>query len=287
MNKYQKKYIALKKQYEESDGNPDNIIALYALKEQLEQTEDRQAKEVLVYVYDFLNYKKSAFEMFSIIGDFSDIKVKKRLAKMKTYADNWGNSFAIPKPKTSYDIIKEKERLKNLGIPEFKYHPNPLSTGAFEQCKEGVICDCCGKATNIYYKAPFYAVDDIDYLCPNCIASGDAAKKFDGTFQDDYSVDDGVEDIDKLDELIHRTPGYCGWQQEYWRVHCGDYCAFIGYVGATELKALGVMEEVLDDSLWDEEQKELIRNSVNGGSFQCYLFQCLHCGKHMLWVDVD
>ncbi len=287
MNKYQKEYIELKKQYEESDGNPDNIIALYALKEQLEQTEDRQAKEVLVYVYDFLNYKKSAFEMFSIIGDFSDIKVKKRLAKMKTYADNWGNSFAIPKPKTSDDITKEKERMKNLGIPEFKYHPNPLATGAFEQCKEGVICDCCGKTTNIYYEAPFYTVDDIDYLCPNCIASGDAAKKFDGTFQDDYSVDDGVEDIDKLDELIHRTPGYCGWQQEYWRAHCGDYCAFIGYVGAAELKALGVMEEVLDDSLWDEEQKELIRNSVNGGSFQCYLFQCLHCGKHMLWMDVD
>ena len=30
----------------------------------------------------------------------------------------------------------------------------------------------------------------------------------------------GVDDPEKLDELIHRTPGYSGWQQEYWRAHC-------------------------------------------------------------------
>ncbi len=114
-----------------------------------------------------------------------------------------------------------------------------------------MICDCCGKITNIYYNTPFFSVDNIDYLCPVCIANGNAAKKFNGTFQDDYSVDEGVEDMNKLDELIHRTPGYCGWQQEYWRAHCGDYCAFLGYVGAAELKSLGVMEEVLADPMWE------------------------------------
>ncbi len=29
--------------------------------------------------------------------------------------------------------------------------------------------------------------------------------------------------------------------------------------------------------MWNEEQKEMIRESVNGGHLQCYLFQCLHC----------
>jgi uncharacterized protein CbrC (UPF0167 family) len=109
----------------------------------------------------------------------------------------------------------------------------------------------------------------------------------DGSFQDDFSVDDGVDDPEKLDELIHRTPGYSGWQQEYWRAHCGDYCAFLGYVGARELRALGVLEEVLDDPMWDDEQKGMIRESVNGGHLQCYLFQCLHCGKHLVWMDFD
>lgn len=287
MNEYQSLYIELKNQFEKSDGAPDSVTALYALKEELEQSEDEQAKEVLVHVYDLLNYKKSAYELLSHMGERSDIKIKKRLAKMKGYAENWQNNFAIPKPKTEEDIRREKENLAALGIPPFRYHPNPLATGAFDESEEGMICDCCGKTTHICYQAPFYSVENVNCLCPVCISNGNAAKKFDGAFQDDYSVDGGVEDMDRLDELIHRTPGYCGWQQEYWRAHCGDYCAYLGRVGAVELKALGIMDEVLDDPLWNDEQKELIRNSVNGGSFQCYLFQCLHCGKHMLWTDVD
>ena len=122
---------------------------------------------------------------------------------------------------------------------------------------------------------------DINYHKPDMVFP------YDGSFQDDFSLDDGVDDPEKLDELLHRTPGYCGWQQEYWRAHCGDYCAYLGPVGARELRALGVLEDVLDDSMWDEEQKEMIRDSVNGGHLQCYLFQCLHCGKHLVWMDFD
>ena len=144
-----------------------------------------------------------------------------------------------PRPKTPEEKQKEKERQAQLGLPAFRYHPNPLETGAFEESADGVVCDCCGKTTHIFYTAPFYAVEDIAYLCPECIANGEAARKYDGSFQDDFSVDDGVDDPEKLDELIHRTPGYSGWQQEYWRAHCGDYCAFLGYVGARELRALG------------------------------------------------
>ena len=48
-----------------------------------------------------------------------------------------------------------------------------------------------------------------------------------------------------------------------------------------------VLEDVLEDPMRDEEQKERIRESVNGGHLQCYLFQCLHCGKHLLWMDFD
>ena len=253
MTEYQKTYIELKKQFVATNEGPDSVRALYTFKEELEQSEDQQAKEVLVDVYDLLDFKKDAYELLCQIGNRSDKKTLKRLGTLKDYAENWGNHYALPKPKTPEEKQKEKERQAQLGLPAFRYHPNPLETGAFEESADGVVCNCCGKATHIFYTNPFFSVNDPE----------------------------------KLDELIHRTPGYSGWQQEYWRAHCGDYCAFLGYVGARELRALGVLGDVLDDPMWDEDQKEMIRESVNGGHLQCYLFQCLHCGKHLVWMDFD
>ena len=287
MNEFQKLYIERKKQFKQSGGDKESVVALYNLKKYLETIDSIDAKEVLVNVYDLLNYKKDAYDLLVNISDSHDIKIKKRLAKMKFYAENWKNEFAIPKPKSNEELKIENEKLKKLGIPTFKYHPNPLITRAFEESKEGVVCDCCKKLTHIYYRAPFYSIKNVDFLCPTCISNGDAAKKFNGSFQDNFSIEEGVEDLDRIDELIHRTPGYCGWQQKYWRVHCNDFCAYLGYVGALELKALGILEEVLEDPIWDEEQKEMIQNSINGGHIQCYLFQCIHCGKHLVWMDFD
>jgi len=65
-----------------------------------------------------------------------------------------------------------------------------------------------------------------------------------------------------------------GWQQEYWIAHCDDYCAFVGYVGWKELVEMGI----------DNEMKECMYNE---GSMQGYLFKCLHCGEHFLYVDCD
>ncbi|EFC7612994.1 hypothetical protein CSE53_003500, partial [Escherichia albertii] len=43
-------------------------------------------------------------------------------------------------------------------LPIFKYHPQPLETGAFKQDKT-VECDCCEQETSVYYSSPFYCVD--------------------------------------------------------------------------------------------------------------------------------
>ncbi|SPT70510.1 CbrC family protein [Anaerobiospirillum thomasii] len=287
MNEFIRQYIELKKQFKETKGSTDTVIALYAFKEKLEQSTDKEAREVLVDVYDLLDFKKNAYELLCQIGNRSDKKTLKRLGTLKDYAQRWGNHYALPKPKTPKEKLDERQRLAELDLPAFKYHPNPLETGAFEQSADGVVCNCCCKITHIFYTVPFYAVEDIDYLCPLCIASGKAADKYKGSFQDDCFVDDGVEDPARLDELIHKTPGYCGWQQEYWRAHCGDYCAYLGCVGARELRALGVLDEVLDDPLWNDEQKAMIEQSVKGGHLQCYLFECLHCKKHLVYMDCD
>ena len=284
-NKYQAQYIAIKKQFEESHGGPDSVLDFYRFKEEPEQAVQPQAQRVLVDVYALLGFKKDAYELLSKIGDCSDRKLQKQLAVLREDAQSRGNQFVLPKPKQGQDLAREREKLK--GLPHFRYHPNPLETGAFEETEEPVLCDCCQNPTRVYYESPFYSIEDVDYLCPACIASGAAAQKYHGEFQDECSLEEGVEDTARLDELIHRTPGYQGWQQEYWRAHCGDYCAFVGYVGARELRALGVMEEVLDDPVWTKEQGELIEQLVNGGGAQGYLFQCLHCGKHRLWIDFN
>lgn len=172
-------------------------------------------------------------------------------------------------------------------LPHFKYHPDPLYTGSFAALQEPVLCQCCQQPTKIVYKGPFYTVGNEKIFCAACIASGDAARKFDGAFQDAYSTDP-VSDPAKLDELIHRTPGYCGWQQEYWPAHCDDYCAYIGPVGAEELQRQGLWAEVLETGNWDEQTIDMLQSCLQPtGSIQGYLFRCLHCGKHRLCFDVD
>lgn len=172
-----------------------------------------------------------------------------------------------------------------MALPVFKYHPDPFKTEIFRRLEEPAVCPCCEKKTSVIYEGPFYSVEDVSGLCPDCIASGAAAEKFDGEFQDSESVDE-VIDPDKLEELTCRTPGYCGWQQEYWRAHCGDFCAFLGYVGYEDLKKAGLVEEVLEDPNLEDWIRENLE-SLGSGSLQGYLFRCLHCGKHLLHVDCD
>lgn len=168
---------------------------------------------------------------------------------------------------------------------KFKYHPYPIETGAFKNDRT-VICDCCKKETEVYYTNPIYSEKDVNYLCPHCIESGDAAKKLDVSFQDDMSADP-VSDPEKTEELIHRTPGYCGWQQEYWLACCDDYCAFLGYYTWQDLEKLGISEEIKetyrDDACMLDfpDAKEYLQNNEG------YLFKCLHCGKHYIYFDFD
>lgn len=287
MNNYQQKYIELKKEYERFGKDAERVQALYEYKDFLEAQATPEAGWVLVDVCETLELYKTAYETLRPLVKHTDKKALKRLGKLQGLQGQ-GDHFALRRPEGG----KEREQQAALlaKLPFFKYHPNPLETEAFLQADSPVVCDCCGNPTRIYYEGPFYAVEDIHFLCPECISNGKASLKYDGEFQDTGSLDSGVDSPDKLDELIHRTPGYHGWQQEHWRMHCGDYCAFVGYVGYRELKQMGIVDEILQDSVWDmwgAKPEEVLKDLVNGGSVQGYLFQCLHCGKYLLWADCD
>lgn len=285
MKSYLERYIEISNKFRKNRKNRDSIFELYELKEELEQFKDRQAKELLVHIYDLLEFYKDAYELLLQIGDASDKKILMRLGTLKLAAEKYGNHFAIPKP----TLAKNTDKVI-ASLPTFRYHPDPIKTGAFTVSKVGEKCDCCGKMTNLVYTMPFYSVEDVNCLCPSCIASGKAAERFDGSFQDEMSIDEGVDDPERLEELIYRTPGYNSWQQERWRTHCGDFCAFVGYVGKKEIEEMGILEEILDDDIWFEisdEPRKLVNIMEKDGAIQGNLFQCLHCGRYLIWVDFD
>jgi uncharacterized protein len=181
--------------------------------------------------------------------------------------------------------------LANLSIqenlPTFRYHPNPVANGVIKQ--ESTRCPVCGENRPYVYVGPFYSEEDVNGICPWCIADGSAAAKYDGMFQDPAGCE-AVSDTGRLLELTTRTPGFFGWQQEDWLSHCDDFCAFIGYVGWLEI--VNIAEDLREDI--ERIQREFgitfeqFKNSlVNNGTHQGYLFQCLHCGKHRLTTDCN
>lgn len=69
-----------------------------------------------------------------------------------------------------------------MKLPQFKYHPNVYDLDLFEE--ERGECSICHQERNLKYEAPFYSIEDPEYICPWCIADGSAAGKYGGEFND-------------------------------------------------------------------------------------------------------
>ena len=243
MNEYLKEYIELKKNLNAQDGDKASVLTLYQFADRLALIEEKEAKEVLVDVYQQLGLMESAFKIFIGLCDKNDRKQIKKLANLQELSNNRGNDFTLPRPLTDAEEASRRERLKDL--PRFKYHPDPLSTGSFEEGEEK-ICPCCGNKSKVYYSSFPYCTEDVEYICPTCISNGEAAKKFDAIFVNNAEWH-GENDKEKDDELFRRTPGYLSWQGEHWLSCCDDYCAYMGTVGTRELKAMDIADEVLEE----------------------------------------
>ena len=283
MNEYLKEYIELKKKFTEQDEDKNSVLALYQFADRLALIDEKDAKEVLVDVYQLLYLMESAFKLFVNICDKNDRKQIKKLANLQNLSQSHGDRFALPRPLTDAERSARRERLKDL--PFFKYHPDPLETGSFEEGEEK-ICPCCGNKSRVYYTSMPYCIDNVDYLCPTCISNGDAARKFDAMFVSDAEWH-GDNDKEKDDELFRRTPGYLSWQGEHWLSCCDDYCAYMGTVGTRELKAMDISDEVISEYEERDEFADVEEYLVKDGPMCGYLFKCLHCGKYHLYVDAD
>ena len=176
--------------------------------------------------------------------------------------------------------------------PMFRYHPDPLSNGVFEETDTPVACCCCGKETPIYYCGTFHTDEEVGdndepQFCPECISNGKAAEKYDGEFH--YACDgEETSDPSLTDILIHRTPNYITTSYSNWRVHCDDYCAYLKSVSYDDIVRLGLLDEINADGFWRKEadDPESLLKSIEAFSPpQGHLFQCVKCGKHLLYID--
>ena len=283
MNPYLQKYITIKKQYIAQEGNPSSVSALYDLADELAKSDDLEAKKVLVDLYEQLDLYTSAYSLFIEILDKPDRKQIKKLIRLQEMSQSHGDRFALPRP-----LRKEEKKQRtelSQSLPHFIYHPDPLATGAFVE-GEAKVCPSCGKKSNVYYNLLPYCIDNIENLCPFCIANGLAAEKFDAEFVQDAEWSEQTNpEKDKL--LFCQTPGYSSWQGENWLSCCQDYCAYLGTVGTKELKEMGVAEQVLADYEERGEYQDIEEYLVKDGSLCGYLFRCLHCQKYQIWVDAD
>jgi uncharacterized protein CbrC (UPF0167 family) len=178
-------------------------------------------------------------------------------------------------------------------LPKFRYHPDPIATGSLVPSDHA--CVCCEQARGFIYTGPVYAEEELsDALCPWCIADGSAHRKLGAEFTDRDGVGDygNWEPVPQstLDEIVTRTPGFSGWQQERWCTCCGDAAVFLGRCGRAELVARGqnAIQAIQDETglsgpSWDDYFQALDRD----GSPTAYLFQCATCGRFRGYSDCD
>jgi uncharacterized protein CbrC (UPF0167 family) len=173
-----------------------------------------------------------------------------------------------------------------MEFPVFKYHPDPRATGAV--VAQDSECPCCKRVTGFAYAGIPYAVEEVEDICPWCIASGEAARCFDALFSDDAPLLTANVPSEVVAELTLRTPGYNSWQQEVWLTCCGDACEFHGALTAAELAALDEEAVQWFDSAWEMGPgflASLVDHYQPGGDLALYKFECRHCRRVRVGVD--
>ncbi len=180
-------------------------------------------------------------------------------------------------------------------FPQFRYHPDPVATGAV--IHSNAECLCCGKSRGyVYSMSPYSTRDDLHQrICPWCIHDGTAAARFDASF---------VQDVEGLRpnsegqlppasgyqiEVLTRTPGFNSWQGEFWLCHCDDACEFHGDLSRQDLMSLSPIDEerFLTEHGGGLDLLALKEHYQPGGDVALYKFLCRHCGIIRLGVDLS
>lgn len=173
-------------------------------------------------------------------------------------------------------------------LPIFKYHPDPIATGAIEKTKAS--CECCGKSRGFRATSTIYSIHEVETICPWCIADGSAAKTFDGSFSDSHPLLSDEIDKEIVKEVCERTPSFISWQQERWLSHCNDACEFHGDAEKSDLVDLQnknldqfLANEYITAKVWSI----ILQSYDKGGDTAIYKFKCRVCGENQFYADCN
>ena len=178
-----------------------------------------------------------------------------------------------------------------LLLPAFRYHPDPVRSGSVVASE--VVCRCCGQNRGYIYTGPIYAeADDLDdKLCPWCIASGEAHRKFDATFVDSEAFADDIAQS-AMEEIAERTPGYNTFQAEAWPECCDNAVEFIMPAGIAELRKYDytlegqLMGHIVHEMQLSGGAAAGLLNALNKDAGPTvYLFRCPRCQMHHFHID--
>ncbi|MBM3457897.1 MAG: CbrC family protein [Armatimonadetes bacterium] len=174
-------------------------------------------------------------------------------------------------------------------LPTFRYHPNPLATGAIKPGDR--VCECCGVARGFVYTAGVYATRDVEVVCPWCIADGSLAQKWEASLSDaGHSLARAGIAAEIIQEVTERTPGYVCWQSHDWMSCCRDACEFHGDAPQEEIRSLdepGLARVSEASGFRVEDLREMVVGYEQGFSPAFYKFVCRHCARVMYNCDCD
>lgn len=196
-NNYEEVYLKLAKDFLKEKATAEEIDKLYKLMQELEikQNKSSQIENVLVNIYSLLQYYEKAYKCYVKIAEKNNKKDRKKLFKLRQKYEWYGDRLAIKRKNEVTKSFMGK-------IPKFKYCPDTINTNILT-VGGSEICGCCGETVDVYYEGPFYSIEDVECLCPECIANGTAAKKFDGEFQQNIFNDENVINEEYRDEILY------------------------------------------------------------------------------------
>lgn len=133
-------------------------------------------------------------------------------------------------------------------------------------------------------------------LCPQCIASGKAAKKFKFEFNSSLCLEN-CSNKSAQNEVIYKTPSVYSMQEFLWPSCCDDMCQYVGNL-ADEWHDISKIDSEIDPLILETIKQnetfveigrplhELIE-ALNQNAVGVLVFRCLHCGKYRVIIDLD